>query len=310
MDSRNQVEKYSAVPIYLDFEENPTLPFRISDDVSVISLKDQLKPKEFTLWEALASKDAIKPFTQIDLALVHRFYSSEHLGRKEEDSKSLLHKMFVCLRIIRPTRTAFAVVQYRKGEGETIHVQGFSVPPDPVILNLPESEVLNRLRVSDLALLGKIGPGFVTISENGPDNLRRAIRYYETGYSEIREADLQFTVWMMGIEALFSGGQDESEPETIKGRIIETIGAETDIYHEFEDRYLYATNPIRVKDVLDEMFRLRNRLIHGAWVPEDWFKRKMRNSISGEALTVADILREAASFILRRGIRRTLLLSV
>ena len=112
---------------------------------------------------------------------------------------------------------------------------------------------------------------------------------------------------MMGIEALFSYGDEPCAADTIKKRIAEVVGLDTDIYAEFEQRDLYAAKAVRVGEVLDEMFELRNRFVHGAWVPKPWFDREIRMAISGGPLTIADVVREAASFILRVGIQKRLL---
>jgi len=242
----------------------------------------------------------------VDLALVHRFYGSFGTGREEEESKNLLQKLFIGLRIVKPTRLPFSVIQYRLTP-TGVDVFSFTHPQDPLMMNLPESEVLNHLDVRDLELLRTVAPTFLHLIDKGPSNLRRTIRYYETGYSNIHEPELQFVVWMMGIEALFSNGDEPSRPEQIKQRIIDTIGQETDIYKDFKNRDLYAPDPLRVSEVLDSMFEMRNRLVHGSWVPADWFHKTIRQSISSQSLTLADILREAASFILRNGLLRTVL---
>jgi hypothetical protein len=304
------VEKCTIAPLYLDpFSDPPPVPFSVTGDVSFDAVKGILEPANFALWEGHVSKQVLKTLSKIDYALVHRFFSSPYLqGEPEESSKDLVHQLFVCLRIVKPTRTPFFVVQYQVVDGgQKKEVFSFIEPQDDLSLNLPESEVLNHLNITDLRTLRELADPFLKVQKAGIGYFRRAIRYYETGYVSFREADLQLTVWMMGIEALFSYGEEPCAVNTIKKRIADVVGLDTDIYSEFEQRDLYVSKAVKVGEVLDDMFELRNRLVHGAWIPQSWFDRKVRMAISGGPLTIADVVREAASFILRTGIRNRLL---
>jgi hypothetical protein len=278
------------------------LPFRLTDDVDIDSLKDRLQPHNFVVWDRFAPKEAIDWFTKMDCALLHRFYSSELIGQKEEESKDLLHKVFVCLRLVKPTRTPFAVVQFKIKPDKHPDVFSFTLAADPVSLILPESEVLNRFSPDDLVRLRGLLPKFFSVDKSPEaQHIRRAIRYYEGGYDEIRDPVLQFTVWMMGIESLFSVGEEQYEPDTVRQRIRAELGSE-DIYKDFVHRDLYNAEKLEVKDIVDDLFHLRNLFMHGRWVPTAWIERRMRRSISGPGINYADVLRESASFILRAGL--------
>jgi hypothetical protein len=300
--------KYTIAPLYLDpFGTPPPVPFSLTEGVTFDSVEGILEPKNFSLWEGHASPEALKSLSKITYALVHRFSSSAYFqGETEESSREIVHRLFVCLRVVKPTRTPFFYIQYQEIDGKK-DVFSFVEPQDSLSLNLPESEVLNHLNIEDLLMLRRLAPTFLKAQREGPAHLRRAIRYYESGYVSTREADLQLTVWMMGIEALFSYGDEPCDVETIKARIADVVGLNTDIYKEFEQRDLYATEAVTVGEVLDRMFELRNRFVHGAWVPKAWFDQSMRMAISGGSLSIADVVREAASFILRSGIQHRLL---
>ncbi len=304
--SLNQIEKCSAVPIPFGLDKPPALPFRLTDNVDVDSLEGRLQPDNFAVWDRFAPKEAIEWFTKMDVALLHRFYSSDLIGPKDEDSKDLLRKVFVCLRLVKPTRTPFAVVQFKKKSERHLDVLSFTYAADPVSLILPESEVLNHFSPDDLVRLRGLLPKFFKVDASpGAQHVRRAIRYYETGYEEIRDTVLQFTVWMMGIESLYSLGEEQYEPDKVRQRIRADLGSE-DIYRDFADRDLYHAEKIEVKDIVDDLFHLRNLFIHGRWVPDEWIKRRVRMSISGPGINYADVLRESASFILRAGLLKAL----
>jgi hypothetical protein len=300
------IEKYSVTPFSLGSigGNELDLPFSLGD-VRIESVKGLLRSEHFSIWKNFISEDSIERFQRAEVALVHQFRSGFVVGRDEEDSKNLLHKAFVCLRLVKPTRAAFSVAQYRKTKDGDLDVFSASWPTD-VPLILPESEVLNQINANDLHQLKTLWPRFKDLRDSGPGYLRRATRYYETAYAELRELDLQFVTWVAGIEALYTQGEEPSPLSVIKERILESLGPVTDIYSDFERRSHYAPNPVFVKDVLDNMFELRNRFIHGAWAPKSWLDRPMRRAISGGTLALPDVLREAASFILRAGLKKLL----
>src|SRR5678816_273536 len=81
------------------------------------------------------------------------------------------------------------------------------VHPSQVPLSLPDAEVLNTVTAVDLDTLREVLPTFTSLYPDGPLHVRRAVRLYETGYADIRDASIQFLVWMMGIEAFLSEGK-------------------------------------------------------------------------------------------------------
>lgn len=298
--SSSAVQKFSAVPIAVEVGKEFKLPFSVTSDVAVESLEGRIKGGDFALWENYVSKDSLDVFVKMEHALVHRFVSSSGTGDKEQASKDLLHKVFVCLRLIRPTRAVFSVAQFRILD-DKLDVFSFMESKDPLTLVFPESEVLNQLSQKDLYRLRDLLPTFLSIERRKDTRrLQRAIRYFEGGYADVNDLALQLIVWMMGIEALFS--EDGYDFPAIKKQINETVGSKTDIYEEFTDRDLYGAEPVLVGDVLDDLFRLRNSFVHGGWAPTEWINRGMRSSIGGGSINYADVLREAASFILRRSI--------
>jgi hypothetical protein len=142
-------------------------------------------------------------------------------------------------------------------------------------------------------------PAFANVVAEGPDNLHRAIRYYEAGYSEVREPRLQFLVWMMGVEAAYrperSPIQDEEE---LKSKIMAEAGVR-DMYEDSAERDLYAVEPRLVGPLLEDMFALRNELVQGGGIPAEFLQREVRKTVSGRNLNHIDLLRECAAFVLR-----------
>ena len=301
-------EKFSVTPFsFGGFGESELkIPFSLGD-IRVDSVQGLLRADNFALWKDYLSGDLVEFFTRAEVALVHQFQSGFVTGKDEEDSKKLLQKAFQCLRVVKPTRTRFSVVQYRRTKDQAVDVISLVYPGTQLRINMPESEVLNQINGQDLDELKRLWPKFRDLRVSGPTHLRRAMRYYETGYDTITDQDLQFTTWVTGIEALYAYENEPCAVDLIKERILQSVGPETDIYEGMQGRSLYAPKPLFVKDVVDNLFELRHRFIHGAWAPKTWLEKPMRPAISGRALTLPDVLREAASFILRTGIQRRLL---
>src|SRR5262244_3333637 len=302
------VLKFSVMPLFLDSRSGHTLslPYSLDDETYVDSIKGLFQPEHFLVWQEVIGFNVVEFFMNAETALIHRFYADYGIGNAEEASKDVLHKTLVCLRIVRPTRTSFAVVQYQSTNETPIDLFSLVEPENALSINMPESEVLNELQPSDCQELRTALPSFRKMITFGPANIRRAIRYYETGYVEQRSPDLQFTTWMTGIDALYANSDEPPLVQTIKERALQSIGPDRDIYEAFEDRDLYHADPVLVKDVIDEMFNLRERFVRGSWAPKSWFSRSMRDAIRGGAVNFVDVLREAASFILRAGIKAAL----
>jgi hypothetical protein len=304
-------EKFSLAPFFPGGfgEEKLRLPFQLAD-ISVESVEGLLRSENFSLWSQsnYISKRTLESFERAKVALVHRFMSGYGMGKDDEDSKELLGKAFACLRVVKPTRNPFSVVQCRKQDGR-FDVLGFTSPANALPINLPRSEILNDITDSDLEQLRKMWPRYRSIRDSGPEHLRRATRYYETGYSELRAGDLQFTTWVMGIEALYAEDEEPCSAGALKERILGDISPDTDIY---EGRYRPSQiqSPVRLGQVLDKLVELRDRLVHGAWAPKSWFEKTVRIDITGTPVSLPDALREAASFILRTGLQKKLLVGL
>lgn len=293
-------EKYSMTPLFVELGDMPNrLPVHLEDlSVEVASLR----PKDFSLWTQYVSDYTLQFFETTNVALIHRFKSPYGMGKQDEDSKDLLRTAFACLRLVKPTSTPFSVIQFRKTEQPSGDDQYSFSPPDKKVY-LPRSEVFNRITISDLEELRRSWPPYRKLRTLGPGHLRRATRYYETGY-ELKDGDIQFTTWVAGIEALYANGEEPCSADVIKARIFQAIGPETDIYRDLEYSF-YRPTSTSVKKVIDDIFELRNRFAHGAWAPPPWLQEGSSSAI-GAPVAWAEVLRDAANFILRTGLRNTL----
>ena len=289
--------KTTIVPIDFGFASPSGLPVRITEGVTAESVAGVLKPEDFEIWEEFVSKKNREDLASAKVGLVNHFMSPGHMGDEEKASQDLLHSCFVCLRIIKPTRSSFCAIQFKRSD------QGIDVfnvvHPSQIPLSLPDAEVLNTVKTSDLEMLREILPKFRSLYPDGPLPVRRAVRLYETGYADIRDASIQFLVWMMGIEAFLAKGKPMPQTELV-AVAQRWVNLDDLIYADSPEQEFLSLPKVTPRQVFDDCVRLRNELVHGGYIPEDWKNRGGRPGITQNQLPYVEVVREAASFMLRR----------
>jgi hypothetical protein len=307
-------EKTTVVPIYYTVWNTPflahppsvELPLDIIQGVTLENMEGTIGDKNFDLWKEQISAQDRKGLAYISTCLVNRFKSHWHVGLPEQESQQLLYKVFTCLRIVKPTRSAYRMVQFKLEESGGVDVFRFT-HPDRRELNVPDAETLNVINPKDIDALRKVISPFLHITKTGPDNLRRAIQLFEEGYSEVSDPALQLLVWMMGLDAAFAKGDEPLRRDVLLQTIEREVGFHRNIYEDSGGQeFIDVPSPLTVGETIHDLFKLRNHLAHGGWIDKDWAARKGRLSISGGTVPYADVLREAASFILRKSILSTL----
>jgi hypothetical protein len=302
LTSNSRFRKATFIPIdHVNWQLELQHPFQVFESLHFENVKDVLKPELFTLWREMISQRDRDLLSSMRFALVHRFESSGHIGREEAESDDFAFKVFLCLLLIKPTKSSFQRVQVKYLENGELEVFSFSHPTIPWP-NIPESESLNVVELGDIQRLRSLLPAFLSLAADGPENIRRAIRHFNVGYSELRDPTTQIVVWTMGIEALFADEQKPPlSPSALADRIGESIGLETDIYDLSPMREYIGDKRFGVGDLLNDLLTLRDRFVHGQWTPPGWKTKTGRNGLGGP-IYYADVLREVAAFILRRGI--------
>jgi len=299
------MDKATVAPIShgaWDFEQ--FLPFTIGQGVTVERIPGLFSASHFELWRDYVSLNDRKDFESVRYALVHDFSSSEHLGKIEQDSHELVHRLFVLLRLVKPTRSRFSAVQVKRLDPKDptrIEIFRFTHPIQ-VPLNIPEAETLNTVNPHDLETVRDLAPRFLETIARGPAYVGRAIRYYEEGYADIRDPALQFIIWLMGIECVVSREEEGVARDALQRKIAAAVPLDTNIYEHWGE-YAYLPGPfpvLRLGEIIDDMFELRNRFAHGLWVPQQWISRVIFTRPGREAVSYADALRGAAAFLLRR----------
>lgn len=302
-DPLTAFNKVSFVPLEWVEQELP-VPFNLLDAVSVDDLTGSLRSEQRDLWREHLSKQEWNHLAAVRIALVHRFFSPEHIGKNEQQSSELLYLTFLALRLVKPTRTRFSSVQYKVLKEGGVDVFSVSHAQNTPI-NTPEAESLNRVTAEDMGALRKILPSFLTVARSGPDHLQRAIRYYELAYSQIFDPVIQFLTWTTGIEAVVSSPESPVGRSHLLTRIGQLLDGDAWIYEGSALGEFLELPKISVREVLPDIFKLRSRIAHGGRWP-DWRPDVCRLTLTNQRIDYAGILREAAPFILRRVILASL----
>jgi hypothetical protein len=296
--------KVTLIPLArVGYELNLNAPFQISERLTFENVEGLITPELLSLWKDEISKRELDNLSSVRFAILHHFNSPGHLGREEADSSDYSFKVFLCLRVIKPTKAVFEPMQLKLADKGLPDV--FSIAHQTLWPNSPESEALNSYDLKDMTKLRQLLPAFMQLASEGPENVRRAVRFFNAGYDEVRDPILQIVVWTMGIEALLSQSHESGEKQFIDA-IARTVGAETDIYAGSPIREYVGNRRFSVGSLVGDLFNLRNLLVHGQWIPSEWKSRPGRDSLAGSPTNYADVLREAATFILRNGILKHL----
>ncbi len=258
-----------------------------------------LTSDQFDLWKDFISRKERDRLGAIRYALVHRFQGSLAQGKEDEDSKSFMNHVFVCLRLVKPTRRPFQVVQgYLKQERPEIY--SFTHPLIEHV-NIPVTQSLNKIKAEDVKTLTTILPTFMDISrpEFKAIYLQRAIQFYERGYSATADPTLQFVSWMIGIEAVVSRGEqiEQNQLEKILGERFGDIDVKAPQWREY---YGKAHQPLLVKTQVDNLMALRNAIVHAQPVPQAL--RVMYEDYFGHRYELSTYLCAAAAMILQNAV--------
>jgi hypothetical protein len=293
------VEKLTITPVLIDAEDElSTLQsLEIQPKLTFERISSMLSAENFSLWKDYISLEERKRLGSVTHALVYRL-----LGRVGDDAEDLtsriyMNHVFICLRLIKPTRSAFQPIQaYARDNG--IEVYGIT-HPTIVRPSMPITQTINGITIEDLQKLKSILPSFMKIAYEGPLYLQRAVRFYEQGYSATVEPALQFLSWMIGIESIISKGERRLSEEDLLKTILERFG-EIDVKRPQWRAYLPKAIPLLVKTQARNLLILRNSIVHAQLVPD--FLREPERDHLGISHELADFANAAAAMILQSAI--------
>jgi hypothetical protein len=310
-NSQPSYNKITLCPIYSggrhpwDEDALAEPSYQIMEGVTIENVSAMINAETFSLWKnaGYLSRHQFEDLEGVRYALVHR-YSTEHQrdAKLDAGSRSLIGKLSACLLLVRPMRRGQAgIVTGTIDENGNLVPQQFNTP-QPV--EVPQVQKFFYLRQRDVEAFRLIAPSFLEAfneSEDRYEPLRMALQLFEQGYISGQWWKVRHILWWSAIEALFG-----SNPIRVKMRILSLFGDRdmskgegTSIYEPGDIRSFADYKPhVTIGDTLDELYDLRNLAAHGRKVPIEYLT-PMRH-VFGNAFGRAEILAEAASFIIRK----------
>lgn len=307
-----KAQKITVTPVsglpdpFLDEGEfnSQDLPFEVGPGVYLADISEQMKEADYSLWarEYLSTSD-VKKIRAWHYALVNYYNEEEYAHTQvQESSRELVHRVFLGLRIVRPSWVPYQYLHAQVRSDGSFDPSGFSQAQQR--LTVPFCDSLTPVRRKDAELLKAIVPVLLRAYETDCEPVKRAIRILELGYiSEF--PDVKQLMWVTGLDALFTSTKNWGASLAIR-RIEHFLGPETPIYEQADFPSYVLVPTLSVKEVLPDIYRMRNKFAHGEWVPNEYLKRGGYSGKAGEALSYADVLLEATSIVFRLALTKIL----
>jgi hypothetical protein len=277
------------------------LPVEITPGVQVADVSSLLPPPEFEYMKAEVGRHQLRYFTStVKYGLVHRYKLSYPDNDVEgKDKKELLNNIFCLLRLIRPHRRCGGV----QGDitNGTIAFRQTTFPHDT--LDVPEALKLFAVRNKDLEELRTLLPGFLKAMQGPYWPFRMAVQYYYMGY-EVNDWRGRYLYWgSSALHALYSHKEQKIVP-----RIKRFLGENTLIYEpkEHPDFEFLEPNPLTIKDVLDDVNKVRNCIAHGDRIPDRYFSVERGRLTLNGAVSFITVLDDSLAFIVRESLLQIL----
>ena len=222
----------------------------------------------------------------------------------DQNAEKLVRYVGACLRLIRPMEQDSIVIRGKLLPSNMLDVQGFQVPGE---IGVPAVQKLFRLRNRDLTRLQKIAGLFMAAVTGEYWKFRMSLEFHDWGHFMHSYWKARFSLWCSALEALFTSNSREHKGSLVaKERIKWFLGPKTLIYEpgdiqvSFDDPQPTTT----IEDVIDDLYELRNSVAHGDKTPDRFFVTA--RSEYGQEVTLAEVLNEAASRIIRASLLRIL----
>jgi hypothetical protein len=288
-----------------DFDTS-SLPIEIADGAKIEDVSALVREDTFAFVKADMGTSAVENLQGVHYAIIHRYESQpiiDEFGQRQS-SETLVRNLAACLRLIRPMRQ-FAQGMHGNVRGDgTLDVMGFDHPID--LLETPENQKLFTLRNRDAAELRYYAPEFLKMMQGSFWKSKMATQFHELGHFQHWDWKARYLLWASAIESIYTSHHREHKGSLVaKERIKWFLGENTSIYPSGELSSLLQDPTIRVGQVVEELYNVRNFIAHGDRIPDRYFKETLRDGINGR-VNLISVLFEAASFIIRYSLLKIL----
>ena len=160
------------------------------------------------------------------------------------------------------------------------------------------------IRSSDIEKLRFYAPRFIEAIEGDHSKYIMAVDMYQSGFFQHSYWKVRFFLWTAALEALFTSHTSEEHRGSLvaKERIKWVLGEDTLIYPSDELTEFDTDPKLKVRDVIDEIYCLRNHIAHGDRLPQYYFETVGRKAIDESPIYMGEMLSEAISSIVRQSL--------
>jgi hypothetical protein len=284
------------------------LPYEIAEGAMLEDVSPFIKEGAFNLWKDLMGSHDIETLERVHYALVYRYdvdiSRMDEEAEQKEKAEFLLRHLAALLRLIRPMRQNVVEIHGEVLADETFDVQGFGRPNR---VEVPEVQKLFTLQNRDLEDLRKYAPEFLKAMRGEYWKFKMAIQFHDNGHFRDEFWKARYILWCSAIEALFTSSTGPEHKGSLLAieRIKWFLGADTRIYPPGEIHKYLPQSSLTLKDVLAELYTVRNLVAHGERVPDHFLQDHRREGINNFICT-REVLLEAASFIIRASLLKIL----
>jgi hypothetical protein len=314
--------RFTLYPIYwlsdgLDDEQFDLtrLPFDITENVRIEAVSQRFRAHAFDLGKERLGTGILDELKAVRYGLVHRYepepiiseQTGKVLGYKEsnESSETLIRQVAACLRLIRPMRQSALLMRGEVRQDGTFDVTGYDVPPLHLI-EVPDVQQLFKLRNQDADDLRDYAPAFLQGLRGEFWKFRMAVQFHELGHFQALDWKARYLLWCSAIESIYtSHGWEHQGSLVATSRIEWFIGENTSIYAPGDIPSLLQDPHVTVGQIVPDLYKMRNFMAHGDKIPEPFFQDILRHGLAGD-VRKAEVLMEAASFIIRTSLLRIL----
>jgi hypothetical protein len=309
-------KKIALYPITVapDWDDEPfdssALPIEVVPGVTVESVIDSLKKDEFEHFKGHLAKRDVEALQGMNPVIIYR-YETDIYGQGQQEAEAMVRNIAACLMLIRPTDQRVGYVHGEVRSDNTFCINGFDTPPD--VVSVPPVQKLFAVRNGDLQRLQRVAPDFIRGMKGEFWKFRVPVVLYESGHFGHHYWKGRFASWCSALDAVYTTQPEFDKPQpyehsgsvVAKARIRWLLGEKTSIYAPGDIQSVDNEQPnITVGDVLDDLYELRNSVVHGDKTPDKFFVEK--RIAYGQRVNLGDVLHEALSFIIRASLLKIL----
>ena len=303
----------STCPISAHYLEEESagvkLPLKLAESLYVEDVSDILEKTNFDpLIDQFYSKSEVESLRRTRYALTRRFACEDWVSHEENrNSEALLYQLYLGLKMIRPSGGRFEVLHYDLDQAVPRLPRGSrndysTIPCDCDLLIWPFN------LQSDLDELAALTPSILGTLKDARNPISQAVNSLEIGYRG-DFLNVRHLLWVIGLDALVTSTEWENRGKEVAiERVTDFLGTNFEIYPE-KPHPNYSSGPtlpnLKLKEVVHDVYRLRNDFAHGTWPDKAWAGKVSRRSADdARDIYYAEVLSEAASSILRGCLRK------